>query len=120
MNNTAVGLANLESVFGDVAPLVRDWSVSNAVDDGPAASPELSQKSWNWHSIFGGADALAALYPLPLIGMTPSTGTYTGTVVPGGSAFFLFGVPANGTATLTLSATGGAASNLQLVIVRTK
>jgi hypothetical protein len=120
VNNTAVGLANLQSVFGDVAPLVRDWSVSNAVDDGPAASPELSQKSWNWHSIFGGADALAALYPLPLIGMTPSTGTYTGTVVPGGSAFFLFGVPANGTATLTLSATGGAASNLQLVIVRTK
>ena len=121
VNNTAVGLANLQSVFGDVTPLVRDWSVSNAVDDSPAAPAELSQKSWNWKSIFGGADALAALYPLPLIGMTPSTGTYTGTVVPGGSAFFLFGVPENGTATLSLGdASGSAASNLQIVIVRTK
>jgi hypothetical protein len=53
--------------------------------------------------------------------MTPATGTYTGTVVPGGSAHFLFGVPANGSATLTLGdAAGSAASNLQLVIVRTK
>jgi hypothetical protein len=121
VNNTAVGLANLKSVFGDVAPLVRDWSVSNAVDDSPAASPELSQKSWNWHSIFAGAESLPVLYPLPLLGMTPATGTYTGTVVPGGSAHFLFGVPANGSATLTLGdAAGSAASNLQLVIVRTK
>jgi hypothetical protein len=40
-------------------------------------------------------------------------------VVPGGSAFFLFGVPANGTATLSLGGqSGAAASNLQLVIVR--
>jgi hypothetical protein len=121
VNNTAVGLANLKSVFGDVAPLVRDWSASNAVDDKPISSGELSQPSWNWHSIFAGAESLASLYPLPLIGMTPATGTYTGTVVPGGSAHFLFGVPANGTATFTLGdASGGAASNLQLVIVRTK
>jgi hypothetical protein len=121
VNNTAVGTANLQSVFGDVAPLVRDWLVSNAIDDVPAASADFTQKSWNWHSIFGGVDALAALYPLPLIGMTPATSTYTGTVVPGGSSFFLFGVPANGTATLTLGGQSGAAvSNLQLVIVRTK
>jgi hypothetical protein len=121
VNNTAVGVANLKSVFGDVAPYVRDWSVSNAVDDRPISSGELSQPSWNWRSIYGGSESLAALYPLPLIGMTPATGTYTGTIVPGGSAHFLFGVPANGTATLTLGgASGGAASNLQLVIVRTK
>jgi len=121
VNNTAVGIANLKSVFGDIAPLVRDWSASNAVDDTPGASAELSQKSWNWHNIFAGAESLPALYPLQLIGMTPATGTYTGTVVPGGSQFFLFGVPANGTATLTLAGpSGGAASNLQLVIARTK
>ena len=121
VNNTAVGVANLKSVFGDVAPMVRDWSASNAVDDKPVTSGELSQPSWNWHSIFAGAQSLPALYPLPLLGMTPANGTYTGTVVPGGSAHFLFGVPANGTATLSLGdASGSAASNLQIVIVRTK
>jgi hypothetical protein len=121
VNNTAVGVANLQSVFGDVAPLVRDWAVSNAVDDGPAASVDLSQKSWNWHSIYAGVGGIPSLYPLQVIGMTSATGTYTGSVVPGGTQIFLFGVPANGTATLTLTGpSGGAASNLQLVVVRTK
>jgi hypothetical protein len=123
VNNTAVGTANLQSVFGDLPPRVRDWSVSNAVDDAPSTSvsAELSQKSWNWHSIFGGIDAIAALYPLPVTAMTPATPSYSGAVVPGGSAYFTFAVPANGTATLTLSGqSGAAASNLQLVIVRTK
>ena len=123
VNNTAVGTANLQSVFGDVAPRVRDWSVSNVVDDAPSVSvpAELSQKSWNWHSIFGGIDGIAALYPLPVTGMSPATPSYPGAVVPGGSAYFTFAVPANGSATLTLSGQSGAgASNLQLVIVRTK
>ena len=123
VNNTAVGTANLQSVFGDVAPRVRDWSVSNAVDDAPSlsVSAELSQKSWNWHSIFGGIDGLAALYPLPVTAMTPATPSYPGAVVPGGAAYFTFTVPANGTATLTLSGQSGAGvANLQLVIVRTK
>ena len=121
VNNTSVGIANLQSVFGDVAPLVRDWSVSNMLDDAPSASAELSQKSWNWHSIFGGIDGLSALYPLPATAMSPATPTYTGTVVPGGSAYYKFTVPASGTATLTLDGQSGApGSNLQLVIVRTK
>jgi hypothetical protein len=121
VNNTAVGTANLQSVFGDVAPRVRDWSVSNAIDDAPSAPADLSQKSWNWHSIFGGIDGIAALYPLPVTAMSPATPTYSGAVVPGGSAYFTFTVPANGTATLSLGGqSGAAASNLQLVIVRTK
>ncbi|HKP16493.1 MAG TPA: hypothetical protein VJT85_10510 [Gemmatimonadaceae bacterium] len=121
VNNTAVGVANLQSVFGDVAPLLRDWTVSNVMDDAPAASTELSQKSWNWHSIFGGVDGIAALYPLPVTAMLPTTPTYSGTVVPGGAAYFTFAVPTDGTATLTLGGQSGAASsNLQLVIVRTK
>jgi hypothetical protein len=121
VNNTAVGVANLQSVFGDVAPLVRDWNVSNLIDDSPPASVELTQKSWNWHSIFGGIDGTAALYPLPVAAMSPATPSYSGTVVPGGSAFYNFTVPVNGTATLTLGGQSGAASsNLQLVIVRTK
>ena len=120
VNNSATGAANLQAVFGDIAPLVRDWSVSHAVDDTPSASADLSQRSWNWHSVYGGVDAIAALYPLAFNGMSPSTPTYTGTVVAGGAAFFTFKVPANGTATLNIGGQSGAASNLQLVIVRTK
>jgi hypothetical protein len=121
VNNTAVGVANLQSVFGDVAPLLRDWNVSHVMDDAPSAPTELSQKSWNWHSIFGGIDGIAALYPLPVTAMSPTTTTYSGVVVPGGAAFYSFSMPANGTATLTLGGQSGAASsNLQLVIVRTK
>ena len=121
VNNTAVGVANLQSVFGDVAPLLRDWIVSTVMDDAPAASTELSQKSWNWHRIFGGADGIAALYPLPVAAMSPTTPAYPGAVVPGGAAFYAFKVPVDGTATLTLGGQSGAASsNLQLVIVRTK
>ncbi|HKH91714.1 MAG TPA: hypothetical protein VKA54_07920 [Gemmatimonadaceae bacterium] len=117
VNNTAVGTANLQSVFGDVTPLIRDWSASHAIDDAPSASLELSQKSWNWHSVYGGVDGIAALYPLALTGMSPATPTYSGSVVAGGSAFYTFTVPAGGTATLTLNGPG---ANLQLVIVRTK
>ena len=121
VNNTAVGVANLQSVFGDVAPLLRDWNVSNMMDDAPSGSTEFSQKSWNWHSIFGGVDGIAALYPLPVTAMSPTTSTYAGAVVPGGAAYYTFAVPTNGTAMLTLGGQSGAAgSNLQLVIVRTK
>jgi hypothetical protein len=121
VDNSAVGMANLQSVFGDVPPLLRDWSVSHVIDDSPGASAEQSQRSWNWHSVFGGQDGTAALYPLPINGMSPATGTYTGTVVAGGSSYYTFTVPAEGTATLNLSGQAGATgSNLQLVIVRTK
>jgi len=122
VNSSAVGIANLQGVFGkDIASLVRDWSTSLSVDDLDAAAPELQQKSWNWHSVYGGVTSSAALYPLTVTHMSATTSSYAGTVVPGGSASFTFSVPANGTATLTLDGQAGAAgSNLQLVIVRTQ
>jgi hypothetical protein len=120
VNNTAGGVANLQSVFGkDIAPMVRDWAVSLAVDDLPGAPEVSQQKSWNWRSVYGGATGAAGLYPLQVTTMTNAT-SYAGTVVAGGSAYYKLYVPANGTATLSLSGQSGAASNLQLVIVRTK
>jgi hypothetical protein len=121
VNSSATGNANLQAVFGkDVASLVRDWSVSQAVDDVQAVAPELQQKSWNWHSVFGGVTASPNLYPLTVTHMSASTSEYSGSVVPGGSAFFNFSVPANDTATFTLGGQVAAGSNLQLVIVRTE
>ncbi|MDB4884161.1 MAG: Peptidase hyicolysin [Gemmatimonadetes bacterium] len=120
VNNTAVGIANLQSVFGrDIGPMVRDWATSLAVDDiaGPAVT---QQKSWNWRSVYGGSSGAAALYPLQVTAMQTAT-SYPGTVSAGGAVYYKLSVPANGTATLSLTGQAGAtASNLQLVIVRTK
>ena len=121
VNNTAVGTANLQSVFGnDVQNRIRDWAVSLALDDVASAPDAAQQKSWNWRSIYGGVGNVAGLYPLQVTAMTGAT-SYNGTVVAGGAAYYKLSVPANSTATLSLAGqSGAAASNLQLVIVRTK
>ena len=121
VDNTNVGTANLESVFGrDFGNMLRDWTVSHAVDGTPGVPVELQQPSWNWHSVFAGAGSFPLLYPLPVTAMDGAQ-SYTGTAIAGGSAYYQFEVPANGTATLTLGGQSGAAgSNLQLVIVRTQ
>jgi hypothetical protein len=114
-NSTTSGIQNAQAVFGgDFAAYVRDWSVSNAVDDFAGVAPEYQQPSWNWHNIF--ATILAGGYPLQMASMTDGT-SVSGSVVAGGAAYYKLGVPANGTASLTL---GSQASNLQLVVVRTK
>jgi hypothetical protein len=120
VNNTATGTSNLQSVFGTgVAQMVRDWSESLAVDDLPNAPDVAQQKSWNWRSVYGGPSGASALYPLQVTTMANAT-SYNGNVIAGGSAFLKLFVPANSIATLTLGGQSGAASNLQLVIVRTK
>jgi hypothetical protein len=121
VDNTAIGTANLESVYGrDVVSMIRDWMVSLAVDDFTVTGSELQQKSWNWRFVFAGSEGVGVFYPLTVTPMTTAT-SYSGTVVAGGSAYYRLSVPANGTATLSLGGQSGAAgSNLQLVIVRTK
>lgn len=117
-NSPDSGVTNMRTVFGpELAAYVRDWSVSHAVDDLAGVQPEFLQKSWNWHSIYS---VMNGTYPLPAQTMAGAT-TYSGTLVPGGSAYYKLGVPANGSATITLGGqSGSASSNLQLVIVRTK
>ena len=119
-NSTSRGLANFSAVFGsDVAGIVRDWSVSHAVDDVAAPGTQYQQRSWNWHSIFPGLSGNSP-YPLAVTSITGNT-TNPGTVVAGGAAYYRITVPANGTTTVSLGAPAGATNpNLQLVIVRTK
>jgi hypothetical protein len=102
-NGPATGIANLQAVFGkDTPSQLRDWATSHAVDDIVATSPELQQRSWNWHSIypalFGGA------YPLQIPPMVEGS-SYSGSIVAGGAAYYQFRVDAGTSATLTL---GGA------------
>ena len=117
-NGPAVGMANLQNVFGkDIPTKVRDWAVSHAVDDVAATAPELQQPSWNWHSIY---PALFGSYPLQLPSLVEGT-TYSGSIVAGGAAFYRLSVPSGGTATLTFGgASRASGSHVQLVVVRVR
>jgi hypothetical protein len=117
-NGTVQGFQNMQAVFGvDLSLALSDWSASHAVDDvSSLVPPQFTQQSWNWHSII---QKLYGSYPLPIRAM--STGTpLSGTIVPGGSSFFSFAVPAGASGTLTVSSAGTQASLLRLVIVRTQ
>ena len=118
VNGSAVGIANLQAVFGqDVGSRLRDWSVSHAVDDLADTSLELQQPSWNWRSIYAG---LYGGYPLQTLPMTNGS-TYPGTLVAGGAAFYRLSVPGGSNATVTLGGpSASAGSHIQLVVVRTK
>ena len=118
VNSTLTGIANVQKVFGSTFPNdVRDWNVSHAVDDVAPVPTELTQPSWNWHSIF---PPLYNGQPYPLKYQVMSdAASYSGTVVGGGAAYYKLSVPANGTATLTLGGQpASAGSHIQLVVVR--
>ncbi|MES2178166.1 MAG: hypothetical protein V4550_09900 [Gemmatimonadota bacterium] len=121
VNNQSVGMANLQSIFGtDIAGFVRDWSVSQAVDDVASVNTQYQQRSWNWHSIYPNVGTILSPYPLnnPTL---PINSTFNSSVLAGGAVFYRFTLSASGSITLTLSAPGGVANpNLQLVVVRTK
>ena len=118
VNSTAKGIPNLKTVYGaDLPGAVRDWNASHAVDDIVSAAAELQQPSWNWHSIYV---TLSGAYPLTLAALA-NGGTASGTIVAGGAAYYRLGVPAGGSATLSLSdPSPTTAANLQLVVVRTR
>ncbi|NUO37599.1 MAG: hypothetical protein HOQ31_03255 [Gemmatimonadaceae bacterium] len=117
-NGTVVGFANLQAVFGvDLSAALTDWSASNAVDDvSSLPAPQFIQQSWNWHNIL---QTLYGSYGLPI--QTMSTGTpLSGSIVPGGSSYFYFAVPAGATGTVTVSSADTTASSLRLMVVRTQ
>jgi len=106
VNTTRVGLPNLSAVFGsDIASKVRDWNVSHYTDDLVSGLPaEHMQPSWNWHSIFKVLAGTGKAYPLDVKTMTG--GAASGTLIGGAAAYYRFSIPANTTATLTLTAPG--------------
>jgi hypothetical protein len=119
VNATITGVANVQSAFGvNVGTAVRDWSVSNQVDDAASfVPPEYLQPSWNWHSIYPNVPPTGS-YPLA-VRTLPNGTTLSGSVIGGGAGYFRFTAPIGGTSTVTLTdQSGAAASNLQLVVVR--
>ncbi len=120
VNSTTTGIANVEAVFGsDFTSAVRDWNTSHAVDDIAPVPTELTQPSWNWHSIYPVLYPTSG-YPLKFQVMTNAQ-QYTGSVTAGGAAYYKLSVPANGSATVTLGGqTQSAGSHMQMVVVRTQ
>jgi hypothetical protein len=122
-NSIDTGIVNLQNAFGvDASVAVRNWSVTNQVDDVSGIIPaEYLQPSWNWHSLYtSNLLGNSTTYPLavrPLLNALPASGSVMG----GGSAYFRFTVPIAGNATVTFTDNSGApASTLQLVLVRTR
>ena len=105
VNTARVGIPNLTSVFGsDLPTRVRDWNVSNYMDDLVTALPaEYSQASWHWHSLYKALNKSGPAYPLEV--KTLAGGVASGTVLGGSAVHYRFSIPANATATITLSTT---------------
>ncbi|MFL5606627.1 MAG: hypothetical protein ACJ8AD_09295 [Gemmatimonadaceae bacterium] len=118
VNAKTNGMDNLRAVYGsDIAGQLRDWSVSQYTDDVVVnESADYTQPSWNWHNLFQAFNGGTGRYPLPVTTL-PTAGT-SGSVIPGGAAFYRFAVPANAVASLTLTGAGGAATPTQGVVVR--
>jgi hypothetical protein len=113
VNSTTTGVANLRAVFGaDLGGWLRDWSVSHYTDDiVPGAASNFAQPSWNWHDLYPALGGGGGAYPLQILSL-PTTGA-SGSLIPGAFATYRFAIPANGTATVTVSS---AAANSGLPI----
>ena len=115
VNSSTNGVANLRGVFGaNVGAMLRDWSVSHYTDDVvTGVNIDFTQPSWNWHSLYPAFGTGASVYPLSVTSL-PVAGA-SGTVIPGGAAYYRFSVAANATASLTL--TSSASSGIPLGVV---
>lgn len=121
VNSPDSGAKNLQTIVsGNLAAFLRDWSVSQAVDDVAAPATQYQQRSWNWHSIYPNLGTGGNLYPMQAQPLTTNT-TISGSAVAGGAGFYRLTVPASGTVSVSLSVPASAtSSNLMLIAVRTK
>lgn len=118
VNNTAVGQANFNAVFGDITTMTRDWSVAQYTDDAglPVAAKYL-HPSWNFRSILPALNN--GRFPLLTrsLGAAPVDITLNG----GGAAYVRFRVPAGTSASVALSSSGQPVpASVDLMLVRTQ
>jgi hypothetical protein len=105
VNTTRTGISNLGAVFGDIPGKVRDWNVSHYADDVVSGLPaEFTQPSWNFHSLYKALAGSGKAYPLEVKALTG--GSASGTLIGGAAEYYRFSVPANATATITLTSSG--------------
>jgi hypothetical protein len=124
-NSNSTGIQNLYDHVGtDVRLLVRDWAISNFIDDLVATDPEYTQPSWNLRQLPGFQPPIT-FNLLPQAQVTPTSASATVTLRSLSSEFVRFGVATNQEA--YISATGFPANtntplprSVLLAIVRTK
>ncbi|HEU4722511.1 MAG TPA: hypothetical protein VFS59_14220 [Gemmatimonadaceae bacterium] len=105
VNTARTGMSNLGAVFGDIPGKVRDWNVSHYADDLVSGLPaEYTQPSWNFHSIYKALAGSGKAYPLEVKAL--AGGSASGTLIGGAAEYYRFSVPANATATITLTSSG--------------
>lgn len=124
-NSKVAGDDNFNAVFGpDLLPTIRTWAPANYADDavsGLAAS--LQHLSWNMRSIIPYLLNNTNPPPYPLVTRTLAAGTPLTISLRGGAAAFLrFAVPANTTANIGVTLSGGGAvpASTAFTVVRTK
>ena len=117
------GMENLRAVFGsDILFQMRDWAVSNYVDDLPGISALFQQPSWNTRSVeafvTGSSFANGTTYPLKVQAL--ATAPVFLTLADGGASYLRFGVASGSFGGATTSSSGTLPSTLSITIVRTK
>jgi hypothetical protein len=119
-NSRNAGVTNFNAVFGGAfLDMVRDWTVANYTDDAVLTTEAFRHPSWNFRDIL---PALLNPQVFPLKTRTLAAGTQLAITLKGGSAAYLrFGVPANGTATITATSSGATLpTTVSMTVVRTK
>jgi hypothetical protein len=121
VNSNSIGLTNLYDHIGaDARLLMRDWAMSNYLDDLVPTESRYAQPSWNIRQVPGFSSPLT--FQLASQGTTPHNPSVTYNLRAMGSAFVRFGVGANQEG--YVGATGANNTSLPrgvlLAIVRTK
>jgi uncharacterized protein YjdB len=119
VNSRSNGAANFAAVFGNLVPMVRDWTVAQFVDDiGLNPLAKYTNPSWNFRSVMPAVNNQQ--FPLAtsqLIDGTPLSLSLVG----GGAAYVRFGIASNVVAAIAASASGQPlSSNIDFVLVRTQ
>jgi hypothetical protein len=116
----ATGMENLKERFGPAtSSLIRDWALSNYLDDLVVTDSRYAQPSWNLREVPGFSPPLSfQLAPQTSAG----AGSKTITLLPLSSAFVRFAVPAGQEAHLNVTGVNNASlpRGVLLAIVRTK
>jgi hypothetical protein len=121
VNANETGITNLyEHVGADARQLVRDWTMSNYLDDLVATDAKYTQLSWNIRRVPGFSSPLT--FQLASQGATPHNPSVNFTMRALGSAFMRFGVPASQEAYVSVTGVNNASlpRGVLLAIVRTK
>lgn len=113
VDGPATGIDNLAGALGGEETLhewLADWSVSLYADSRvPGVPARYRDRSWSHPSIFRALgedeDPPQLDYPLRIVTLTP-TGSEEQVLMGGGSAYFRFGLPASGVASLELTVDG--------------